>query len=131
MYEELVKRLRSGDELLSLSLDRRRLIEQAADAIEELSKQVELEHQSGFADGQIAANRKKPRWIPVTERLPEEELTMFFEKLINREVDRRLHEETMRREIWERLDRQQKQIEELRFTVECMKHENDCVKREN
>ena len=70
MYEELVKRLRSDDELLSLSLDRRRLIEQAADAIEELSKQVELEHQSGFADGQIAANRKKPRWIPVEERLP-------------------------------------------------------------
>ena len=23
--------------------------------------------------------------------------------------------------VWERLDRQQKQIEELRFTVECMK----------
>ena len=42
----------------------------AADAIEELSKQVELEYQSGFSDGQIAANRKKPRWIPVTERLP-------------------------------------------------------------
>jgi len=56
---------------------------------------------------------------------------MLFERLINREVDRRLHEETMRREIWERLDRQQKQIEELRFTVECMKHENDCVKRED
>jgi hypothetical protein len=45
---------------------------EAADAIEELSRQVELEHQSGFADGQIAANRKKPRWTPVTERLPEE-----------------------------------------------------------
>ena len=57
---------------------------------------------------------------------------MLFERLINREVDRRLHEETMRREIWERLDRQQKQIEELRFTVECMKHpgEKTCVKEE-
>lgn len=55
---------------------------------------------------------------------------MLFEKLINREVDRRLHEEAMRREMWERLDRQQKQIEELRFTVECMKHESVCVKRE-
>lgn len=57
---------------------------------------------------------------------------MLFEKLINREVDRRMHEENMRREIWERLDRQQRQIEELRFTVECMKHpgEKTCVKEE-
>lgn len=57
---------------------------------------------------------------------------MLFEKLINREVDRRMHEENMRREIWERLDRQQKQIEELRFTVECMKYpaEKICVKEE-
>lgn len=57
---------------------------------------------------------------------------MLFEKLINREVDRRMHEENMRREIWERLERQQRQIEELRFTVECMKHpgEKTCVKEE-
>lgn len=56
---------------------------------------------------------------------------MLFENLINREVDRRLHENIMRREILERLDRQHKQIEELRFAVECMRHENGCVKREN
>lgn len=57
---------------------------------------------------------------------------MFYtRKQMEREIDRRLHEEYLRREVWERLDRQQKQIEELRFTVECMKHENDCVKREN
>ena len=69
IYKELVERLRAGAftvEELSIILPK------AADAIEELSKKVELEHQSGFADGQIAANRKKPRWIPVTERLPED-----------------------------------------------------------
>lgn len=49
------------------------LMLKAADAIEELNKQVELEHQSGFADGQIAANRKKLHWVPVTERLPEKD----------------------------------------------------------
>lgn len=57
---------------------------------------------------------------------------MLFEKLIDREVARRMHEENMWREVWERLDRQQKQIEELRFMVECMKHpgEKTCVKEE-
>lgn len=55
---------------------------------------------------------------------------MLFEKLINREVERRMHEENMRREIWERLDRQQKQIEELRFTVECMKHPGETWVKE-
>ena len=44
---------------------------EAADAIEELQKRVELEYQSGFADGQRAANRKKNKWISVKERLPE------------------------------------------------------------
>lgn len=42
---------------------RRELIALAANAIEELSKRVELEYQSGFADGQRAANRKKNKWI--------------------------------------------------------------------
>ena len=46
-------------------------LRQAADAIEELQKRVELEYQSGFADGQRAANRKKNKWISVKERLPE------------------------------------------------------------
>lgn len=57
---------------------------------------------------------------------------MLFEKLINREVDRRMHEANLWREVWERLDRQQRQIEELQFTVECMKHpgEKTCVKEE-
>ena len=52
MYDELVKRLRNRRICIqqSGSLDDFPLLQQAADAIEELSK---------------------PRWIPVTERLPE------------------------------------------------------------
>lgn len=67
MYEAMCRHLRSLAKLWGVSTPR-----EAADAIEALSKQVQLEHQSGFADGQIAVNRKKPRWIPVTERLPED-----------------------------------------------------------
>ena len=51
MYEELVTNLRNCAELNSLSYYKRELMKQAADAIEKLSKS---------------------RWIPVTERLPEE-----------------------------------------------------------
>lgn len=53
---------------------------------------------------------------------------MLFEKLINREVEKRMHEENLRQEMWTRLDRMQKQIEELRFEVACMKSINACVK---
>ena len=53
---------------------------------------------------------------------------MLFEKLINREVEKRIHEENLRQEMWTRLDRMQKQIEELRFEVSCMKSTNACVK---
>lgn len=42
-------------------------LKQAADAIEELQKRVELEYQSGFADGQRAAKRKKSKWISAEE----------------------------------------------------------------
>ena len=79
MYDELVKKLRdisNSDSNIKSNYIGLTMI-QAADAIEELSNQVELEHQSGFADGQIAANRKKSRWIPVTERLPEPFETVF------------------------------------------------------
>lgn len=53
---------------------------------------------------------------------------MFFEARINREVERRMHEENLRQEMWTRLDRMQKQIEELQFEVACMKSINACVK---
>lgn len=57
-------------------------------------------------------------------------MMLYTRKQMEREIDRRMHEESMWREVWERLDRQQKQIEELRFTVERMKHENDWLKQE-
>lgn len=52
--DELIKRLREVEEMLKVAQfkEAANLIEQAADSIEELSK---------------------PRWIPVAERLPEEE----------------------------------------------------------
>jgi len=55
---------------------------------------------------------------------------MMFDKYINREVDRRMHEEMLRRETWERMDRMQKQIDELRFEVECLRPCNVAVKEE-
>lgn len=53
---------------------------------------------------------------------------MLFEKLINREVERRMHEENLRQEMWKRLDKMQNQIEELQFKVACVKSINACVK---
>jgi len=52
MYDELVKTLRLRAALWEKMYDEDNVLKQAADAIEELSK---------------------PRWIPVTERLPEQE----------------------------------------------------------
>ena len=58
-------------------------------------------------------------------------MMLYTRKQMEREIDRRIHEENLWREVWERLDRQQKQIDDLRFTVDCMKVENNCVKRED
>lgn len=64
MYEELVKSIR----LHSFLYDSK-LAEQAADAIEELSKLVDESIPKDDAEI-IIAEVAKPRWIPVTERLP-------------------------------------------------------------
>jgi len=58
MYAELVKQLREVEEMLKVaqSKEAANLIVQAADAIEELSK---------------------PKWIPVTERLPEDDVPVL------------------------------------------------------
>ena len=78
MYDELIGRMRQrADSLYNASrfydgdAEDAAILYKAADAIEELSKHLEHEYLSGFADGQIAANRKKTCWIPVAERLPE------------------------------------------------------------
>ena len=77
MYEELVKRLRKRAVNLKEKFSRNAelLLEltQAADAIEELEQTVE--HYRGCSDDwyKEACDYKAmlPRWIPVTERLPE------------------------------------------------------------
>ena len=76
-YTELVKALRNcGDTTIDgcvgcayeepQMLCNQHLMSKAADAIEQLSKQHEVQ-----AQNIIALLNEKPRWIPVTERLPE------------------------------------------------------------
>ena len=76
MYEDLIKMLRTCAErdscvdplscpYLCTGMCANKA-EKAADAIEELSKQHEQQRQN-----LIALMNEKPRWIPVTERLPE------------------------------------------------------------
>lgn len=76
MYDELVKKIRhcATDPMHCLSCSEdgdgrcfARLMTQAADAIEERCQQVDK-----FAEEAARLYAKLPRWIPVTERLPEE-----------------------------------------------------------
>lgn len=81
-YEKLVKALRENAEwadgnIWEVPIMLPDNLKRAADAIEELQKRVELEYQSGFADGQRAANRKKNKWISVDERLPEQDVSVI------------------------------------------------------
>lgn len=84
MYDELIKALRCEHPSLDCEscnyntgddCDYKRLTDDAADAIKELQQTVE--HYKGCADDwyKEACDYKAmmPRWIPVTERLPEEE----------------------------------------------------------
>ena len=74
MYDELVKALRETDfsdgcpcEAEPLCKEKDCVIIQAADAIEELQAQLMFSN-----DAAKAIAEKVPKWIPVTERLPEE-----------------------------------------------------------
>ena len=73
MYEELVKRLRNRRICIqqSGSLDDFPLLREAADAIEEL--QADKAALNGTVTNLLEQIKDlgKPRWIPVTERLPE------------------------------------------------------------
>lgn len=67
-YDELVGRLRDDNACLSL-----KTLHEAADAIEE------LEHHVFLADLACKAeSAKAPRWIPVSERLPEEQVFVLI-----------------------------------------------------
>ena len=65
MYEELVETLRE-------TADKR--MHEAADAIEELSREYESIAKSLAESVELVRKLSKPRWIPVTERLPEEKI---------------------------------------------------------
>lgn len=66
MYDELVKRLRLAKAVLSRNKDLIALLSEAADAIEELQGRAKVLEK--VADKWCEA---VPKWIPVTERLPE------------------------------------------------------------
>ena len=80
MYDELIKALRDCVEVLRLSLYKRRLMKQAADAIEEMSMKLHGD------EAAIAGMKREiermvvsgvPHWIPVTERLPEDDVAVL------------------------------------------------------
>ena len=63
MYEDLINRLRYQNVNVYQMID---LLDEAADAIEELSRDLDC-----MNDANIALYGALPKWIPVTERLPE------------------------------------------------------------
>ena len=70
MYDKLIKRLR---ECTAEMNGEKTLWHQAADAIEELQKQLREEKVDNVnLTGWLAEEHAKHRWIPVTERLPKE-----------------------------------------------------------
>ena len=70
-YAELIKLLRDCAEINSLSLYKRGLMKQAADAIEELQRAVYFhKYNSEFWEDKYNSLADE-KWIPVTERLPE------------------------------------------------------------
>ena len=68
MYEELVKRLREAPS----DWPDADLHYEAADAIEDLTAQLDQANEVIKADTDYIFELSKPEWIPVTERLPEE-----------------------------------------------------------
>lgn len=90
MYDELIKRLRSVEEMLKVAQFKEAeiLIEQAADAIEDMGKcldNVADAHNEGYDVGYWAGRRDYERkWIPVTERLPEDDALMLVNYIDNR-----------------------------------------------
>lgn len=75
MYEELVKKLRSHNGwALNETLD------EAADAIEQLSNAGSAYGRGWTLGYDAGSEENKPRWIPVTERLPEHLTSVIVHK---------------------------------------------------
>lgn len=99
MYDKLIKRLRDAAKMsdaLAVLLPHseggatEKLYNEAADAIEELKKVLDAvndAHNDGYDVGYWAGRRDyEPKWIPVTERLPESgtrALVMRFDYVTN------------------------------------------------
>ena len=75
MYDELIKELRGKHRAYVLTGNEKpgKIFEEAADAIEELSR----ENGSLAKSVNEASEILRRRWIPVTERLPEEDESVF------------------------------------------------------
>lgn len=73
MYEDLINKLRELPHLLFVQLgEHKDVVYQAADAIEELSRDLDC-----MNDANIALYGALPKWIPVTERLPDEYVSVL------------------------------------------------------
>ena len=73
-YDELIENLRNCAEVNSLSRYKRDLMRQAAGAIKKLQAHIDgwIEHE------RKALLKSVPKWIPVTERLPEDKQTCLI-----------------------------------------------------
>jgi hypothetical protein len=73
MYDEQVKQLREVEEMLKVAQfkEAANMIEQAADAIEQLSNAGSAYGRGWTLGYDAGRDENRPRWIPVTERLPE------------------------------------------------------------
>lgn len=73
MYDDLVKRLRDKAGGLEYDgwVDTAAILEEAADAIEELSREYESIAKSLTESVELVRKLQSPRWVSVTERLPE------------------------------------------------------------
>ena len=65
MFDELVAKLRDHNACIGI-----KTLDEAADAIEELSREYESVAASLNKSVELVRKLQQPRWIPVTERLP-------------------------------------------------------------
>ena len=73
MYDELVERLHQRIALTHAGSPLQDDLREAAGAIEELSHEYEKLAEDFNGAVELLHKREKPRWIPATERLPEED----------------------------------------------------------